>query len=131
MNKKILVVEDEKGITKILRLFLKSQGFEPLSAANGAQAIEMIREQCPDLVLLDIFLPDVSGFEVLEKVRKFSQVPIIVVSANTSAVEGALQAGANAAIAKPFNPDHLLEKIRSVIVNDYMPVGLDTRLLRR
>lgn len=126
-----MIVEDEKGIVNIISLFLKSHGFRTLAVGNGTQAVEMVREQKPDLVLLDIFLPDISGFEVMEKVRQFSQVPIIVVSANTDAVERAKTSGANATISKPFNPDHLLEKIQSVLADSCFPAGLDARLLKR
>lgn len=117
MGKKIrvLVVDDEPGILRVLSIQLKIHGYEPVTTLSGMEAIELVRAREPDLVLLDILLPDINGLEVLEKLRSFSQVPVVVFSANHAAIENALKAGANGSIAKPFNPDQMLAKIKSAI----------------
>ncbi len=114
-NKCVLVVDDEPGILRVLSIQLKLHGYEPVTTPSGTEAVELVRTREPDIVLLDILLPDLNGFEVLERVRGFSQVPVIVFSASQSAIEIAPMVGANASISKPFNPDQLLGKIKSVL----------------
>lgn len=114
-KKRILVVDDEPGILRVLSIQLKLHGYEPVTTPSGTEAVELVRTREPDVILLDIFLPDINGLEVLERVRAFSQIPVIVFSANQSALETALKAGADFSISKPFNPDYLLGKIKSVL----------------
>jgi len=114
-KKHVLVVDDEPGVGNVLRIKLRIAGFDVTTTTSGAKAIELVRTQEPDVVLLDILMPDVSGFEVLEKVRTFSSVPIIVFTARREVVEEAMQNGANDSITKPFDPDQLIEKIESVL----------------
>jgi CheY-like chemotaxis protein len=114
-KKRILVVDDEPGILRVLSIQLKLHGYEPVTTPSGVEAVEIARTGEPDAILLDILLPDMNGIEVFEKVRGFSQVPVIVFSANSTAIEAALKAGANDSIAKPFNPDQLLVKIKSAL----------------
>ncbi len=117
MSKKtrVLVVDDEPGILRVIGIQLKLHGYESITTLTGTEAIELARTQAPDVVLLDFLLPDLSGLDVLKKIRTFSQVPVIVFSANYNAVEQALKAGANGSFAKPFNPDQLLQKIKSTL----------------
>ena len=75
-KKRILLVDDEAGILKILSIKLRHDGFEVISTTRGAEAIEMVRTQKPDAVLLDIFMPGVTGYEVPDEIREFSQVPV-------------------------------------------------------
>lgn len=114
-NKCVLVVDDEPGILRVLSIQLRLHGYDAVATLSGVEAVELVRTREPDIVLLDILLPDMNGFEVLEKVRGFSQVPVIVFSASQSAVAIAPMAGATASISKPFNPDQLLGKIKSVL----------------
>lgn len=114
-NKCVLVVDDEPGILRVLSIQLRLHGYDAVTTLSGTEAVELVRTREPDIVLLDILLPDMNGFEVLEKVRGFSQVPVIVFSASQSAVALAPLAGATASISKPFNPDQLLGKIKSVL----------------
>ena len=114
-NKCVLVVDDEPGILRVLGIQLRLHGYDAVTTLSGVEAVELVRTREPDVVLLDILLPDMNGFEVLEKVRGFSQVPVIVFSASQSAIALAPMAGANAYISKPFNPDQLLGKIKSVL----------------
>lgn len=116
-KKRVLVVDDEPGIGKFLRIKLRLHGFEVITTTSGAEAIEIIRTQEPDIVLLDILMPDVTGMDVLDRVRPFSQVPIVVFTARREIAEIALKNGANDSIAKPFDPDQLVAKIESVLSN--------------
>jgi len=115
-RKRVLVVDDEPSIGNILRIKLRLSGFDVTTTTSGAEAIELVRTQQPDIVLLDVLMPDVTGMDVLDRVRTFSQVPIIVFTGRPEIAQFALKIGANDYIAKPFNPDLLVEKIRSVLI---------------
>jgi DNA-binding response OmpR family regulator len=115
IKKRVLVVDDEPGIGNILRIKLRLHGYDVMTTTSGADAIEIIRTGQPDIVLLDILMPNVSGMDVLEQVRKFSAVPIIVFTARREIVESALQCGANDSISKPFDPDQVVDKIGAVL----------------
>ena len=111
---KILVVEDESSITRFIRAILLSNGYDVITAASGVEAYSMISSHCPDLVLLDLGLPDVDGMQIIENVRQWTQVPIIVVSARSfdrDKVE-ALDKGSDDYITKPFSAAELLARIR-------------------
>jgi DNA-binding response OmpR family regulator len=114
-KRRILVVDDEPGIGNILRIKLRLHGYEVITTTSGAEAIEIIRTQEPDIVLLDVLMPVVTGMEVLDKVRSFSQVPIIIFTAKPDIVQFAMKLGANDSIAKPFEPDQLVAKIESIL----------------
>jgi DNA-binding response OmpR family regulator len=114
-KRRILVVDDEPGIGNILRIKLRLHGYEVITTTSGAEAIEIIRTQEPDIVLLDVLMPVVTGMEVLDKVRSFSQVPIIIFTAKPDIVQFAMKLGANDSIAKPFEPDQLVAKIELVL----------------
>jgi two-component system, OmpR family, response regulator MtrA len=116
--KRVLVVDDEPGIVKVLGIKLKLCGFEVVGTTSGAEAVELARERQPDVMLLDILMPGMSGMEVLERVRTFSDVPVIVFTARPDITQIAVQMGADDAIAKPFDPDQMVEKIRSVLSGD-------------
>lgn len=111
---KILVVEDESSITRFIRAILLSNGYDVITAASGSEACSMISSHCPDLVLLDLGLPDVDGVQIIETVRQWTQIPIIVVSARSfdrDKVE-ALDKGSDDYITKPFSAAELLARIR-------------------
>ena len=114
-KKRILIVDDEPQIGKIFGLKLKLAGFDVLTTTNGADGIEIIRNDKPDIVLLDILMPGITGFEVLERVRKFSGVPIVVFTARPEITRMAIQLGANDSITKPIDPDRLVEKLSQLI----------------
>jgi DNA-binding response OmpR family regulator len=115
IKKCVLVVDDEPGIGNILRIKLRLHGYDVVTTTSGAEAIEIIRTGQPDVVLLDILMPNVSGMDVLEQVRKFSAVPIIVFTARREIVESAILCGANDSISKPFDPDQVVDKIGAVL----------------
>jgi len=108
-------VDDDPGIIKVVGIMLKISGYGVLATTSGADAVEIARAEKPDVVLLDIVMPDVTGLEVLDRVRSFSQVPVIIFSGNQTVTKLALKAGANDSIAKPFDPESLIAKIGSVL----------------
>ncbi len=111
---KILIVEDENSITRFIRAILLSNSYDVITAASGAEAYSMISSHCPDLVLLDLGLPDMDGIQIIETVRQWTQVPIIVVSARSfdrDKVE-ALDKGSDDYITKPFSAAELLARVR-------------------
>ncbi|RPH78832.1 MAG: response regulator [Nitrospiraceae bacterium] len=114
-RKRILIVDDEPGIMNTLRIKLRLSGYEVITTTSGAEAVEVVRDQEPDLVLLDVLMPDVTGLDVLDRVRTFSRVPIIIFTGRPDIIQVALKLGANDYIAKPFNPDLLVDKIRLVL----------------
>ena len=122
-SKRVLVVDDEPGIGNFLRVKLRLAGYDILNTTSGAEAIELVQTQQPDVMLLDIFMPDVTGMDVLERVRAFSQVPIIVFTGRPEIASFASKLGANDYIAKPFNPDLLVEKIKSVLITSQTAKG--------
>jgi two-component system response regulator MtrA len=112
---RVLVVDDEPGILKVLGIELKLSGYETITTTSGAEAIDLVRTQKPDVVLLDVVMPGVTGLEVLERVRQFSQVPIIIFTGHPTVIKLAMRNGADDSIAKPFDPDLLIAKIRLVL----------------
>ena len=113
----VLVAEDEAPIRRFLKAALEAQGFKLLEATNGAQALNMAASHNPDIILLDLGLPDLDGLEVIKRVREWSHTPIIVISArgkDTEKVAG-LDAGADDYLAKPFSVEELAARLRVVI----------------
>lgn len=116
-NETILVVEDDPQIRKFIAYSLKQEGFSPLTAATAQAAMSTLVSQPVDLMLLDLGLPDFDGMQVIEKVREWSEIPIIVVSARDQDREkaGALDAGADDYLTKPFSATELMARIRVAI----------------
>ncbi|MBZ5489020.1 response regulator transcription factor [Halomonas aquamarina] len=113
---RILIVDDEPQIRRFLRISLASQGYAVLEAENGEQALGAVYTQAPDVVLLDLGLPDMDGHEVLRGIREHSSVPVIVVSVRDREEEkvSSLDNGANDYVTKPFGIQELLARIRAV-----------------
>lgn len=114
---KILIVEDEKSILGFIKAILKSNGYDVITAGSGGEAFSMISSHCPDLILLDLGLPDMDGMRIIEDVRQWTQLPIIVVSARNyerDKVE-ALDKGADDFITKPLSAPELLARVRVAI----------------
>ncbi len=113
----ILIVEDEKGISNFMSSILESNDYQVLKCINGAEAVSLTANRSPDLILLDLGLPDMDGLEVLTKIREWSQVPIIVVTARGKETEKvkALDSGADDYVTKPFGTLELLARIRTAI----------------
>ncbi len=117
MTTKILVIDDDAAVTDLLSLLLKSQGFEVAATNNSGDGLNMIREDSPDLVVLDLMMPDVDGWEVCRSVRTFSKVPIIVLSAlnDPSMIASVLDAGADDYLTKPTPSRVLVAHINRLI----------------
>lgn len=113
----IVIVEDEYNISSFVSAVLQANGFDTMVARNGAEAIILITSHCPDLVLLDLGLPDMDGQGIIENVRGWSNVPIIVVSARTRERDKvmALESGPDDYITKPFGTSELLARIRTAL----------------
>lgn len=118
MKKNILIVEDEERISRILSLELMHEGFEVEIVDNGKKALQYTKEKKWDLVLLDVMIPEINGFEVLRRIRlKDEQTPVIIVTARNSVFDkvNGLDHGANDYITKPFEMEELLARIRAAI----------------
>ena len=117
MSQKVLVVEDDINIAELLRLYLQKDGFEVSHAADGGKAVEMAREIQPDLVLLDIMLPVMDGWQVCRELRKTMKMPIIMLTAKgeTEDKVSGLEMGADDYIVKPFSPREVVSRIKAVL----------------
>jgi two-component system KDP operon response regulator KdpE len=116
-DRRILVVDDEERMVRFIRLNLEYDGFQVIEAFNGHQSIEKIRSNLPDLVLLDVMMPDIDGFEVLRIIRETNSVPVIMLTAKgeeEDRVRG-LEMGADDYITKPFSPRELVSRVRAVL----------------
>lgn len=113
----VLVVDDEQRIVTFVRMNLELEGCRVISASNGREALERVRDHLPDIVLLDIMMPGMDGFEVLRRLRQFSMVPVIVLTAKDEPddrIRG-LELGADDYIGKPFEHRELVSRIRAVL----------------
>ena len=141
----VLGVDDEAGILRLVKLELTAQGFRVITASNGADAMVLIEEQRPDIILLDVVMPDLSGFELLRNIRERWHTPVIMVTARDREVDKVrgLAAGADDYIVKPFGADEMGARIRAVlrrasgidaeqvVVADHIEVDLGRRLVKR
>ena len=111
----VLIIEDEKNIQTFMGKVLKRHDYRVLYADNGTQGLDLIRSQCPDIILLDLGLPDINGDTIISEVRTWTSIPIIVISARTAEREKvqALDLGADDYITKPFGTSELLARIRA------------------
>ena len=116
-KKLILVVDDEPRMLKFVRMNLELEGFRVIEATNGLEALEKVREHIPDLVLLDVMMPGMDGFETLEEIRRISTVPVIMLTVRSEEddlIRG-LELGADDYVTKPFSPRELASRIRAVL----------------
>lgn len=117
IREKILVVEDEKSIAHFISTVLNNNGYEAMRARTGREALAMVSSHCPDLIILDLGLPDMDGMELLKNIRSWSGLPIVVVSARSHERDkvAALDAGADDYLTKPFGTAELLARVRTAI----------------
>ena len=121
---KVLIVEDEQSISNFISMILQASGFDTIVVRTGEEALTMVSSHCPDLIILDLGLPDMDGMEVLKSVRKWSNLPVVVVSARNhehDKVE-ALDYGADDYLVKPFGTSELLARIRTAIRHTRTPL---------
>jgi len=121
----ILVVDDEPTIVEVVELYLRREGFEVLTAADGLSALAMIERQRPDLIVLDLMLPGMSGLEVTRKLQSLGELPLIMLTARsdeTDRVVG-LELGADDYVTKPFSPRELVARVKAVLRRVKTPVA--------
>ena len=116
-NSRILVVDDEPEIRRFLRASLRAQQYEVLEASNGTQALEVVTQRSPDLMILDLGLPDIDGVEITRRIREWSQLPIIILSVRDREKDKieALDVGADDYLTKPFGVGELMARMRVVM----------------
>jgi two-component system KDP operon response regulator KdpE len=128
MNKqrrKVLIVDDEPRMIRFIQLNLEHDGFEVYEATSGGEALKQLRDQMPDLILLDVMMPDLDGFDTLQMIREISTVPVIMLTAKgeeDDRVRG-LELGADDYITKPFSPRELSSRVKAVLRRSEMPSG--------
>lgn len=114
---KVLVVDDDTNISTLLRLYLEKEGFEVFTAADGEEALSVFEKAQPDLILLDIMLPKLDGWQVCREIRKTSQCPIIMITAKSETFDKVLglELGADDYIVKPFENKEVVARVRAVL----------------
>lgn len=128
----ILAVDDEPKMIGIIRMNLELEGYRVSEAHNGLEALKKVREELPDLVLLDIMMPDMDGFETLRRIREFSNVPVIMLTVKgeeEDKVRG-LELGADDYVTKPFSPRELSSRIKALLRRTEMPPVLGQAVVR-
>jgi len=130
--RQVLVVDDEPHIRTVLRGYLEADGFAVAEAADGETAVERVRREPPDLVLLDVLLPGIDGLEALRELRTFSDVYVILVTARTEEVDKliGLGVGADDYITKPFSPREVTARVKAVLRRDRGPREAPAAVLR-
>ncbi len=131
-GKRILVVDDEPRMRRFIHMNLDLEGYQVLEANNGLEAIKRVRQDLPDLVLLDVMMPDMDGFEALRSIRQISSVPVIMLTVKgdeEDKVRG-LELGADDYVTKPFGPRELSSRIKAVLRRAEMPGGADHAIIK-
>jgi two-component system, OmpR family, KDP operon response regulator KdpE len=111
-KKCVLVVDDNLKVLRFIEINLKLCGYEVIMATTGDEALNIIKSAIPDIVLLDMVMPGMDGFEVLERLRVFAQLPVIACSASPANYHEAIRRGASDFLPKPFQPDELVRRIK-------------------
>ncbi|MGQ9492807.1 MAG: response regulator transcription factor [Anaerolineae bacterium] len=122
-RKHILIVDDEPRMVRFVRMNLELEGYQVSTASSGMEAIEKVRDELPDLVILDIMMPEMDGFETLERIRQISSVPVIMLTVKAEEedkVHG-LELGADDYITKPFSPRELASRVKAALRRAEMP----------
>ena len=114
-KKLVLVVDDQFRVTRFIEIFLKLKGFDVICATNGRDALELARSREPDIMLLDVIMPDIDGFEVMRRLRTFSKIPVIVISASPGNRGDADAMGADDFLLKPFQTEEILDRINLLL----------------
>src|SRR5690349_19096223 len=127
MSQKILVIEDEDGIIHLLNLYLRDAGYTVVVARDGADGLALHARENPDLVILDIMLPAIDGFEVCKRIRAWSKTPILILTARSDEDDriNGLELGADDYLVKPFSPRELVSRVRAILrrTNNHEEVG--------
>jgi DNA-binding response OmpR family regulator len=114
-RKRVLVADDEPAVLRFVEIALSRAGYDVTTTTSGEEALNLARTVNPDVVLLDVLMVPIGGFEVLDRLRTFSAVPVIMFTARSYIADQATRFGANGFIAKPFRPQQLLDKIEGAL----------------
>jgi two-component system, OmpR family, KDP operon response regulator KdpE len=116
-QRRILIVDDEAGLRELVRINLEHEGFGVLQAENGVQCLDMVQEYQPDLVIMDVMMPVMDGWEACTRLREFSQVPVLMLTARVQSqdIVTGLDTGADDYLLKPFNMDELMARVRALL----------------
>lgn len=127
---KILIVEDELNLNQILQDYLHHFGYQTVSAVTGAEALSFWKEEKPDLILLDLNLPDMDGLEIMREIRRIDTIPIVIVTARDAEIERliGLELGSDDYISKPFSPREVVARIKAVLRRVGQPIAPSTIL---
>lgn len=126
---RILAIEDNADIRQLISVILEREGYQISTAADGISGLSLIKETKPDLVLLDVMLPEFSGFEVLDALRKdknskVREVPVLMITSKSTVedVDQALELGATGYLVKPFRPEKLVQKVRELLIQEVVSI---------
>jgi two-component system KDP operon response regulator KdpE len=111
----VLIVDDHPKILRFMEIDLKLRGLEVITSSSGNRALQLVISAKPDILLLDIIMPEMDGLEVLRKLRGFSRLPVIAFSASPENYYDAMRLGANDFVTKPFHPDEMVRKIQALL----------------
>jgi len=116
-KKTVLIVEDDRNTASLVATYLEKEGFETIRAHDGRQALEMARRHSPALIILDIMLPEIDGWEVCRRIRKHSDVPVLMLTAREDEIDRVmgLSIGADDYVVKPFSPRELVERVKAIL----------------
>src|SRR5215217_8170022 len=134
-QRRILIVDDEAGLRELVRINLEHEGFAVFQAENGAQCLDMVHESQPDLVIMDVMMPEMDGWEACKRIREFSQVPVLMLTARVQSqdIVTGLNSGADDYLLKPFNMDELMARVRALLLRgdqvDLTPTEYDLLLM--
>ena len=117
MKAKVLVVDDEKDIRELINFYLNKEGFEVLEASNGEEALEIFENEYIDLGIIDVMMPVMDGFELVENLKEFKDVPVIMLTAKGESKDKlrGFSVGADDYVVKPFDPTELMARVRAVL----------------
>jgi two-component system, OmpR family, KDP operon response regulator KdpE len=111
----VLVVDDQPKVLRFIEINLKLHGFEVISTTSGQEALDLVKSTKPDIMLLDLIMPGIDGFELLKELRTFSDLPVIAISASPGNYDSAMQLGANDFVPKPFKADEMIGRIKKLL----------------
>lgn len=113
----LLVVDDDQGLRELVRISMEHEGYNVIQAANGVECVSAVREQQPDLVILDVMMPEMDGLEACSRLREFSRVPVVMLTAKVQSIDivTGLDKGADDYLIKPFNMDELSARVRALL----------------
>ena len=111
----VLVVDDHPKVLRFIEIDLKLRGFEVITATSGQRALELVESTRPDIMLRDIVMPEMDGFEILQRLRGFTQLPVVAFSASPGNHDEAIRLGASDFMPKPFNPNEMARRISALL----------------